>query len=774
MRVLAALLVSSFLAGCEREPSAQRGEPGVVDAALTVEAIFTPPLPDGAVLRSVGWKPDGSAVAFLYPARSDTATGEEVLELWLADPATGARRRLLGVEELLGGQRQTFGAEEAAARERLRLSALGITSYVWSPDGARLLIPLSGDLWEYDLVAGSARRLTSTSEAEFDPHYSPDGRRIGFVREGDLYVLDLATGDERRVTPGASDTVTYATAEFIAQEELGRSRGWWWAPDSRRVAYTEVREAAVPVFPIVDYRKPYGDLVRQRYPRPGDPNATVRLFVADAGGGAPVTIRIPSGPDWYLARVEWHPNGQDVVVQTMPRDQDSIEVFLVDGRTGRPRPLLVERGERWVDLSDDLTWLPDGDFLWMSARTGYNHIYRFGPDGALRHPVTGGAWPVISIAAVDAERGWVYFSGHAAGAFDRHLYRARLDGTAAEATVGAAGDTTAPLQRVSVEPGWHDAVFAPDERRYLDTWSRSVKPPSVAVHDAATGRRIAWIEENAEALRGWTLVEPEFRWIRPVDSDGAARADSLPALLYRPRDFDPGASYPVVVYTYGGPGAQVAKDDWLTRGRALWHQLLVDRGFLVWLCDGRGSGARGRAWVEIVHRRLGALETEDQAACARALWREVPQADSTRTGIWGWSFGGYMAANALARFPRVWAAAAAVAPVSDWRDYDTAYTERYMELPSENEEGYDETAPVRFIERIEDPFFLAWGLTDDNVHPVHSVRLVDAMIAARRPVEVHVFPGRGHAIGDPPARIALFRALTEFFERNLRAPRASP
>jgi dipeptidyl-peptidase-4 len=751
-------------AACERDRSRER-RAAPAGREITVEAIYAPPLPDGALLRDVTWKPDGSAIAFLYPGSRDTATGEEVLELWLADPGTGQRRRLLGVDDLLRGERQTFSVEEEAQRERLRLSALGITSYLWSPDGERLLVPLSGDIWEYDLAAGSSRRLTSTNIAEFDPRYSPDGRRVAFVRGGDLFTLDLATRAERRLTSGASDTVTYATAEFIAQEELDRQRGYWWAPDSRRIAYTRVDEARVPLFPIVDYREPYGDLVRQRYPRAGDPNATVRLFVGSAEGGASVEMRIPSGPDWYLARVEWHPNGNDLVVQMMPRDQDSIQVLLVDAATGLARPFFSERGERWVDLHDDFVWLPDGDFLWTSQRTGYNHVYRYGPDGAPRHAVTGGAWPVGGIAAVDTERGWIYFTGFTQGPFDHHIYRARFDGSAADAPLGAAGDTTAALQRVSVEPGWHDPEFAPDNRRYLDTWTRAVKPPSVAVHEAGTGRRIAWVEENLEALAGWDMVEPEFRWVRPIGTDGRERADSLPALLYRPPDFDTSTKYPVVVYTYGGPGAQVATDSWITRGRALWHQLLVRRGFLVWMCDGRGSGGRGRAWIEVIHQRLGTLETEDQAACVRALWRSVPEADSTRTGIWGWSFGGYMAANSLVRFPQVWTAAAAVAPVSDWRDYDTAYTERYMELPAQNEDGYDGTAPVLATGQIVDPFFLAWGLTDDNVHPVHSVRLVNAMVADSRPVEVHVFPGRGHAIADPPARIALFRAMTAFFDQ---------
>ncbi|HUF88642.1 MAG TPA: DPP IV N-terminal domain-containing protein [Gemmatimonadota bacterium] len=736
--------------------------------SLTVRAIFAPPGPDGEVLREVTWRPDGSAIAFLAPAARDSATGEEVLALWRADPATGERTLLLSAEQVLGDERQTFGEAEQALRERLRLSARGITSYQWSPDGSRLLVPMSGDLHEIDVASGDPRRLTDTAAAEFDPRYSPDGSRVAFVRDRDLWLLEVATRSARPLTTGANDTLAFGVAEFIAQEELGRRRGHWWSPDGSRIAYTEVDEGRVPVFALVDYRDPYGGLVSQRYPRAGDPNATVRLRVARVDSLAPgdsvapsVAMDVPAGPDWYLARVAWHPDGRRLVVQVLPRDQDELRVLLLDAESGAARTLLTERDDEWVRIGDDPIWLSDGGFLWTSERSGRRHVYRYGADGSLRGAVTEGEWSIASVAAVDEDRGWVYFTGNVGGPFERHLYRARLDGAAAE-------PGRARLERVSREPGWHEVLFAPDHRRYVDTWATASRPPAVSTRQADTGERLAWIEENpADRLDLYGLVRPEFRWVRPIGADGAMRDDSLPAALWRPRDFDPERRYPVLVYTYGGPGAQVVVDNWLSRGRGLWHQLLVQRGFLVWSCDGRGSGARGKAWVETVHRRLGVHETEDQAACVRALWRNEPAADSTRTGIWGWSYGGFMAARALAREGATWSAAAAVAPVSDWRDYDTAYTERYMERPSENEEGYEETSVIAAAAGIEDPFFLAWGTTDDNVHPVHSERLVDALIQAGRRPEVHVFPGRGHAIGDPPARIALFEALTAFFTRHL-------
>ena len=774
----APLLLASILAlsGCERGESPSTGAGALAPVeSLTVRAIFAPPGPDGTLLRDLTWRPDESAVAFLAPASRDSATGEEILALWQADPASGERRRLLGAEELLGGERQTFGEAEEALRERLRLSARGITAYQWSPDGTRVLAPLSGDLYEVDLGTRAARRLTDTPAAEFDARYAPDGSRIAFVRDGDLWMLDVATRAARRLTTGANDTLSHGVAEFIAQEELGRRRGHWWSPDGSRIAYTEVDEGRVPVFALADYREPYGGLAQQRYPRPGDPNATVRLWVARVDSLAPgdslapaVRMDVPAGPNWYLTRVAWHPDGRRLVVQVMPRDQDELRVLLVDAETGAARSLIVERDEEWVPVGDDPIWLSDGGFLWTSERDGWRHVYRYGPEGSLRGAVTEGDWSIAEVASVDEGRGWVYFTGHLSGPFERHLYRARVDGSPAE-------PGRARIERVSREPGWHDALFAPDHRRYLDTWATATRPPAVSTRDADTGERLAWIEENpAERLDEYGLVRPEFRWVRPIGSDGEMRDDSLPAALWRPRDFDPERRYPVLVYTYGGPGAQVVVDDWLSRGRGLWHQLMVQRGFLVWSCDGRGSGARGKAWVETVHRRLGMLESEDQAACVRALWRNEPAADSTRTGIWGWSYGGFMAGRALVQEPATWSAAAAVAPVTDWRDYDTAYTERYMERPAENKEGYEETSVIPAAAALEDPFFLAWGTTDDNVHPVHSERLVDALIHAGRLPEVHLFPGRGHAIGDPPARVTLFSALTAFFTRHLGGPTIRP
>jgi dipeptidyl-peptidase-4 len=697
---------------------------------LTVEAVARYPRPGTSIPGRVRYAPDGRAVTFLF-----SETGGLSRDLWSLDLATGQRTRPF-VRPDEGITEANVSRDEALRRERLRLRETGVTDYVWAKDAPVMLVPLRGDLYRVE----PGRPATRLTGGALDPKLSDDGRRAFFVRAGELWCLDER--GERRLTTGAEPGLTNGLAEYIAQEELGRMTGYWPSPDGRLVAYQQADERHIPLYPIVHQASDQVTVEEHRYPFAGAANARVRLGVVPADGGETTWLDL-GDDDLYLARVDWHVDGR-LLVQLLARDQRRLDLRAYDAASGKGDRLLTEESSLWVNLHDDLRVVePTGEILWSSERSGFRHLYLHDSAGRLIRGLTGGDWPVDAVCGLDAARRIVYFAAGRRSPLERCIYGVSLDG----------GD----VFDVAAEPGWPDAVVAPDGSSLVDTHETLARPPRVVVRrpDGST-----WRELHAPAPLELELPLPELRTLR--SRDGA----TLYAALYRPPD-GASASTPVVVSVYGGPHAQTVRDSWQTTVD-LRAQLLAQRGFVVLKVDNRGSARRGLTFEAPIAGDMGEVELRDQVDGVRWLCAEG-LGDPERVGIYGWSYGGYMAALALMKAPELFKVGVAGAPVTSWDGYDTGYTERYMGTPRSNPEGYRRSAVLTHAERLVGKLLLVHGMIDENVHFRHTARLVVALIKAGRPHDLLIYPNERHMPRSERDRAAMEQQIAAYFERHLLA-----
>ncbi|NBU24690.1 MAG: S9 family peptidase, partial [Gammaproteobacteria bacterium] len=705
------------------------------------------------------------------------------LDLWAHDIATGRNSPLVDSAALVKDE-GALSPEEEARRERQRTAGLGgIVDYQFSPDSRLLLIPLAGDLFLYDLKpargAPAVRRLTATPAAETDARFSPGGRYVSFVRDQDLYAIELSSGREIAVTHGGGGLVSFGMAEFIAQEEMDRDTGYWWSPDERMIALTRVDESPVDE---VERFEIYADtvrVVRQRYPAAGRPNARVDLWLATlpaADGAAPALRELPAAAagEGYLARVAWFPDSRALAVQRQSRDQKRLELLRVDATTGAARTLLEERSDSWVELHDELTFLRKRPaFLWASYRSGFKHLYLYDLDGRLLRQVTAGEWMVVgssrerAIKGVDETRGLVYFSANRDTPIERHLYSAPLAGPSG-ARPGDAARIDAGVRRLTEGAGWHLVSMSGDARRWLDTFSTPDRPPSLTLRHTTGAAPEVLVANTLDADHPYAPYlaahrSPEFGTLRAADGQ------VLHWSMLKPPGFDPSRRYPVVVEVYGGPGVQRVQRAW----GGYFKQVLAQQGFIVFQLDNRGSGSRGTAFEAALHRRMGHVEVDDQVKGVEYL-RSLPFVDPARIGVWGWSYGGYMALMCMVRAPEHFAAGVSGAPVTDWRLYDTHYTERYMGVPEAgapqgNPDGYREGMVMTHAAALKGPLLVMHGMADDNVLFTHSTALFKRLQDLGKPFEVMPYPGSKHALmGFRSTGLHGYRTVEEFFRRTLR------
>ncbi|MCU0672965.1 MAG: S9 family peptidase [Myxococcota bacterium] len=702
---------------------------------------------------SITITPDGREILFLRSGPRDSER-----DLYAHDVASGEERVLLTAERLLAGAEESLSAEERALRERLRLSARGITSFALSHDGSFLIVPLSGRLFVVERASGRVRELTSEGGYANDPRLSPDGKKIACVREGDLWVIDVETNTQTRLTTREHDDITNGLAEFVAQEEMARYRGHWWSPDSRTLLYQRTDTSGVEMLHASNPATPEEAPHASRYPRAGRANADVRLGLVSVEGGATRSAGSAADEsttwvDWeraafpYLASVTWS-EGAPLTILVQDRHQRVERLLAVDD-SGATRTLHEERDAVWLNLDASVpSFFADGEhFLWSTEREGAWQLELRKTDGSLVRALTAPELGYRELLHVDEEAG-VAFVLASNESTEAHVLRVPL-----------AGGAPTPI---TTTPGQHGAVFGGSASGSA-IFESGTDVFVVSSHDLAEGPR--WtIHRGAERIGALRSLAETPPFVPNVEHVTVGEREHR-ALVVRPRDFDPSRRYPVLLSVYAGPGyVKVRKGRYLQ----LREQWQADQGFVVVSIDGRGTPHRGRAWERAIAGNVIDVPLADQIEALQALGERFPELDLSRVGVHGWSFGGYFSAMAVLRRPDVFRAAVAGAPVGDWLDYDTHYTERFLGLPEENRAGYEASSVLTYAAQLERPLLLIHGTSDDNVYFAHALKMHEAFFRAGRDHDFVVLAGSTHMVADAEVARALEGRVLRFLHRALR------
>jgi dipeptidyl-peptidase-4 len=646
--------------------------------------------------------------------------------------------------------------------ERLLMSRVpgkpgpNLMSYQWSPNGNAILLTGDHDLWLFDLKSGKLTRLTNDSDDEEDPTFSPQGDHIAFVKHNNIYVLDLKSCHAQALTQDGGPDVLNGKMDWVYQEEIANrttGRSYAWSPDGTRIAYLQLDDRPVPRYPITDYLQVHVGLSWQRFPQSGDPNpiATFHVVNTDGQPAHAASIPLPSEAEYVDPAFTWTPDSQEIAVATLNRHQTRLSLHLWNPKTGQDRALLTETDPYWINSLETPQFIAGGkEFLWLSERDGWLHLYRYSSDGRMMNPLGAGNWMIdipifqnVATVQVDEKQGWVYFISTKKDVRERHIYRVHLDGSG--------------LTRITERAGVHGMNLSPDGQYILDSFSNVDTPPQTILL-AADGTPIKTLTQMTSHLHEYSLSATQFLKIKA--HDGA----TLYARMVKPVSFDPHKKYPVVVDVYGGPHVQLIEDRF---GVTSWlDQYLAERGYLIWSLDNRGSWGRGHAWETPIFENMGHHELEDQLAGVDYL-KSLPYVDSSRIGIFGWSYGGYMTLYSLTHAPGVFKCGIAGAPVTDWKFYDSIYTERYMRTPQENPQGYKTSSPLEAASQLRAKLFLIHGTSDDNVHMQNSMQFDEALITAGIPFDLYIQPGEKHGFSSKVSRAYLEKRLALFIKSNL-------
>jgi dipeptidyl-peptidase 4 len=701
---------------------------------LTIDAIYDPSMRvdfSGSPTTNITWL---DAESYMVARRA--GGGYEWLKV---DASSGRSTPLFDVARMEAALAALPGVTRAEASDIARSDDLTL-----NPAHTGALFSFADDLYFYDVGAARASRLTTAPGAEEEATFSPDGRLVAFVRAHNLFTVDVVAAREQALTTDGNPALLNGKLDWLYQEEIygrGRFRGYWWSPDSTRLAFLQLDERPVPEYTVVDH-VPYRPVLEVTdYPKAGDPNPKVKLGVARVSGGGPswVDLGTYSAIDFLIVNVDWTPGSSDVVFEVQDREQTWLDLNVANVTSGQPRKILRETTKAWVNENGNPAWLKDGSFLWFSERSGFKHLYHYKTDGTLVRQVTTGRWDVRTLYGVDESNGFVYFPSSERSAIGTDIYRVKLDGSG--------------LTRLSQTPGTHRAIFNPSFTQYVGTWSDVTTPTQVRLH-RADGTEVRVIDANPVRTHAqFQLSKPEF--VQVTARDGFV----MDGMIIRPPDFNPARRYPVFQHTYAGPGAAQVRNQW--GGQTyMFHQMLAQHGVIVWIHDNRSASGKGAESQWPVYGNLGELELRDLED-GIAWLKQQPGVDGSRILLSGWSYGGFMTAYALTHSTS-WSAGIVGAPVTDWRDYDTVYTERLMKMPQNNAEGYRKSAPRFAADKLHGRMLLMHGTTDDNVHFQNTVQFVYELQRAGRNFELMVYPRSRHAVTDPLLNKHLRQTMFDF------------
>ncbi len=644
-----------------------------------------------------------------------------------------------------------------ASKDHKELSN-GIDSYTFSADEKKILLATNSDqifrhsfladFYIYDIASKSITKLSDKKVQE--PVFSADNSKVAYGYRNDLYVYDIASKTAKQITTdGKQNFVINGITDWVYEEEFAFVRAFDWNATGDKIAYIRFDESAVPEFSMdVFGTSLYPQQYEFKYPKAGEKNSTVSLHIYDVKTNTTKEIRLGNYTDHYIPRIKWTSEAQTLSVQVMNRHQNDLDLIFVDANTGTPRVVLNEKDKAYIDITDNLTFLKDNSFIWTSEKDGFNHIYHYTKTGKLINQITKGPWEVTAYYGFDDKTGNIFYQSVENGSINRDVYSISLNGR--------------KKTRLTPQTGTNAATFSPNFQFFINTFSSATQPTSYTLQNAKDGKLVKEIKNNnalKTKLEKYSLPAKEFMEIT------TEKGHKLNAWMIKPKDFDPNRKYPVFMYQYSGPGSQQVNNEW-NGSDDYWFMMLSQQGYIVACVDGRGTGYKGAAFKKVTYKELGKYEVEDQIDAARVIGK-YNYVDAFRIGIFGWSYGGFMSSNCILKGNDVFKMAIAVAPVTNWRFYDSVYTERYMQTPQENASGYDDNSPINHVSKLKGSYLLIHGSADDNVHVQNTMRMVEALVQANKQFDWAIYPDKNHGIYGGATRLQLYTKMTNFIKEKL-------